>query len=74
MDGMAIVVKKPKEARYSSSSEEEMGDEGEGEGDEFAMGFEAFRAALKTGDSAKGRKAFRLMKAACEDDYEDEEG
>lgn len=71
MGGLAIVLGKdkpkmgadeePTSERYSASEED---------GDEFSTGFEAFRSAIKSGDAAKGKKALRLMMAACEDEEE----
>lgn len=71
MKGLAILVGKGKpEADEEPTSERYKPSEEEDEGDEFGMGFEAFRSALKSGDATKAKKAFRLMKEACDDDEE----
>jgi len=45
----------------------------ESESDPFEQGFKAFRGALKSGDAMKAKKAFRLMKEACDEDSDEDE-
>jgi hypothetical protein len=55
MKGLLAILGRPEDA--------------EGEDDPFETAFMAFRSALKTGDAMKAKKAFRLMKESCEEEY-----